>query len=94
MLSLLTLALYEWHNPDKKGGGNTVVEGVSEKDLVIPYEERRGRKKKNTTELHYSTEVEIPRRKYKRKKDPSYKPENWEGPGLLKIPSQVPLILN
>jgi len=94
LLSLPTFALYEQHNPDKKGGANTVVEGVSEKDLVIPYEERRGKKKKNTTEPHYSTVVEYPRRKYKRKKDPSYKPENWEGLGLLKIASQVPLILN
>ena len=50
-----------YQNPDKKSDGYTVVEGVSEKDLVIPHEERRGRKKKNTTEPHYSTVTDLAR---------------------------------
>ena len=50
-----------YHNPDEKSDGYTVVEGVSEKDLVIPYEEQRGRKKKNTTDLHHSTVTDLAR---------------------------------
>jgi len=44
-----------YQNPEKKSDGYTVVEGVSEKDLVIPYVDLRGRKKKNTTDLNHST---------------------------------------
>ena len=47
-----------YNNPKKKSEGYTVVEGISERNLVIPYEDRRGRKKKNTTELHHSTVTE------------------------------------
>ena len=50
-----------YQNPDKKSGGYTVVEGVSEKDLVIPYEEWRGGKRKNTTDLHHSTVTDLAR---------------------------------
>ena len=50
-----------YQNPDKKSGGYTVVEGVSEKDLVIPYEERRGRKRKNTIDLHHSKVTDLAR---------------------------------
>ena len=48
-----------YQNPDKKSDGYTVVDGVSEKDLVIPYEDRKGQRKKNTTDLHHSTVTDV-----------------------------------